>query len=110
MNQLFRVVAAGAGEDRHCAVRFVREDLDDAQALGVAQRRVLSRRPARAEKVNTRVDLTAAETTDGGFVERPALGERRDECGADASECCSHRASPAGLKACATKSPERRAS
>ena len=55
------VVAAGAGEDRHAAGRLVGQDLDDAHALGVGQRRALARRAAGHEEVDAGVDLPSAE-------------------------------------------------
>ena len=118
MHDFLRVVAAGAGENRHLAGRFVHEDLDDADALGEGERRVLARRAVRDEEVDAGVDLPAAEPPDAFLVEIAAPGERRDERRADAGELVSSLAcpfpalpdsrlparpvNPAGLKACTT--------
>ena len=71
MNDLRRVVAAGAGEHRHAPPGLLDEELHDPHALGVGQRGVLARRAARHEKMNAGVDLPTAETAHGCLVEFP---------------------------------------
>src|SRR5258707_683164 len=94
MHALVGVSPAGASEDRRLATGFVDEDFDNTQALGVGERRILSGRPAGREKVDAGVDLSTAETANSGLIELSALGERRDEGGADSGEWCSHDVNP----------------
>src|SRR5207237_6760412 len=94
VDHLTRVVAAGAGENRHAPARLVDEDLDGAQAFGVGERRVLARRAAGTQKMDACVDLPASEPANGGFIELAAARERRDQRGADSCEWPTHRYLP----------------
>ena len=74
VNHFLRVVAAGAGEDRHAAVGFVDEDLDDPQR---ARRRVsvgLSPVvPHGHEEMDAGVDLPAASRRTAASSSSPLL-------------------------------------
>src|SRR5205814_2434706 len=71
--------------------RFVDEYFDDAQPLGVGERRVLARRAARAEEMDARVDLPPCEPANRRLVEIAAARERRHERRAHPRERPSHR-------------------
>ncbi len=64
VHHFLRVVAAGAGHHRHLAVGRFEHELDDAAALGGAQRRRFARRAARHEEVNAGVDLPLRQPLD----------------------------------------------
>ena len=90
LDHLARVVAARAGEHRHAAVGLFDDQLHDAQLVAMAQRRRFPRRPAGGEEVDAGVDLSSGQALDGGLVEGAVLGERRNQCGADARESRTH--------------------
>src|SRR4029079_5608490 len=94
VQDLLRIVSAGASQDRHPAVRFVSDDLHGPQPFGVGQRRCLPGCPAGTEKMAARVDLPAREPTHRRFVEAPGSSERADQRGADPGKWCSHLRSP----------------
>src|SRR5262249_9937929 len=76
------------------ALRFVDDDLDDADALGLVERGALAGGAARAEKVDARIDLPAREPPHAGFIERAARRERRDQRGSDSGKRRSHDLTP----------------
>src|SRR5262249_30180711 len=103
MDHFARVVAAGAGEDRHAAAGLLDQSLDRPEPLLVRERRALAGGAARDQEVNAGVDLPAAEATDGRLVEVAGAGERCDQRRADSGEWRAHEMPPdAGLKTRAT--------
>ncbi len=69
MDDLPRVVAAGAGEHGHPAVDFVHEDLDHAHPLLEGESRILTCRAAGHEKVDAGINLPASEPAHRLLVE-----------------------------------------
>ena len=84
-----RRVAAGAGEHRHAAVRAADDDLDDAAMLLRVSAGFSPVVPHGTRKLTPLVDLQIDEALQRRFVERAAVGERRDERGAEAFETSS---------------------
>ncbi len=86
LDDLARVVAAGAGEDHRAAFDFVGDDLDDLAAFLGRERRRLAGRAARHDEVDARFDLARRKPPDRRLIDGAVLREGSDERGADAGE------------------------
>ncbi len=94
LDHLAGVVAAGAGQHRHTAVGFFDNQFNDAQLVAMAQRGRFPGRPAGREEVDAAVDLSSRQALDCRLVEGAVLGERRNQCSADARESRTHGHTP----------------
>src|SRR3989442_4299014 len=93
VDDLARVVAAGAGEYRHLAVGLRDDELHYADLFLLAERRRLAGGATRREEVHAGLDLPARETPDCRLVERAVISERRDQRRAQTGKLSSHESS-----------------
>src|SRR5205823_9078581 len=80
------VIAARARKNWHLPVSQLNRNLHDAQLFFVRQRRTLTSRSARNEKLYSRINLPSHQSAQRGFVERAVRSKWRDKCSSGPSK------------------------